>query len=98
MESQLHWRSFILSLPMVHQWHECAFETHAAHCRSSRRGVPVLGAEESVVIFPRSVLSSGSYQQLPVWKLLPEAWCHWYTLTTQLQPSALGAAAVQLLG
>lgn len=39
-------------------------------------------------------LSGGSYQQLPVRELLPQAWCHWCRLTTQLQPSALGAAAV----
>lgn len=52
------------SLPMFP-----AFETLVARCSKSRGGVPVL----RVVIFHKSVLSRGSYQRLPVWKLLPEA-------------------------
>lgn len=55
MESQLHWRSFILSLPTFHQLHKGAFETHAACCGKSRGGVPVLGMEGRGVIFHRSV-------------------------------------------
>lgn len=94
MESQLRWRSFTPSLPTIHQLHEGAFEKRSARCRKSPGGVPVL----RVVIFHKSVLSGGRYQRLPVWKLLPEVWCHWCTLTTQLQLSALGAAAVQPLG
>ena len=45
MESQLHWKSFTLSLPMFRQSQQAAFRMHAARCRKSRGGCSSFGSK-----------------------------------------------------
>lgn len=68
------------------QSHKCVMEIREACCRKSRGGVPVSGEVGRGVIFHRSVLSGGSYQQLPVWKLVLEASCSWCKPTMTASP------------